>query len=111
MTAPSRRRRLAPDEAVPACRDALTVRTRSDMPAQWATTQVNIARALGSMANADPNRPRALLLDAEAALVAALGIYTPEHMALSHDKAAEALGRVRAKAHRSGRLRPHRPDL
>ncbi|MBA16491.1 MAG: hypothetical protein CMN73_09055, partial [Sphingomonas sp.] len=34
------------DEAVATYRDALTVRTRDDMPAQWAITQNNLANAL-----------------------------------------------------------------
>ena len=34
------------DEAVTAFRDALTVRTRADMPANWAMTQNNLGNAL-----------------------------------------------------------------
>jgi tetratricopeptide (TPR) repeat protein len=85
------------DEAVTAYRDALTVRTRADMPAQWAMTQLNIGLALESMAEADPDRARAYLPDAEAAFVAALSVYTPEHMAYYHEKATASLSRVRAK--------------
>ena len=85
------------DEAATAYRDALTVHTRADMPADWAMTQENIGLARESMAEADPDRARAHLLDAEAALVAALDIYTPEHMAYYHDKATRTLARVRAK--------------
>jgi len=85
------------DEAVTAYRDTLTVRTRADMPAAWAMTQENIGLALESIAETDPGRARTHLLDAEAALVAALDIYTPDHMAFYHDKATSSLARVRAK--------------
>jgi tetratricopeptide (TPR) repeat protein len=85
------------DEAVTAYRGALAVRTRTDTPAQWAMTQENIGQALELMADADPDRARTHLLDAEAALVAALSIYTPEHMAFYHDKATAALASIRAK--------------
>jgi tetratricopeptide (TPR) repeat protein len=85
------------DEAVTAYRDALTVRTPADMPVDWAMTQENIGLALEQMAEADPDRARAHLLEAEAALVAALSIYTPEHMAFYHGKATGSLARVRAK--------------
>jgi tetratricopeptide (TPR) repeat protein len=85
------------DEAVTAYSDTLIVRTRADVPAQWAITQENIGLALESMAEADPDRARAHLLDAEAALVAALSVYTPEHMAFYHDKATDSLAQVRAK--------------
>ena len=68
-------------------------------------TQENIGLALELMAEADPDRARAHLLDAEAALVAALSIYTPEHMAFYHDKAT-ALARPRPrKARRARHLR------
>ena len=60
-------------------------------------TQENIGLALESMAEADPDRARAHLLDAEAALIAALDVYTPEHMAFYHDTATNSLARVRAK--------------
>jgi tetratricopeptide (TPR) repeat protein len=85
------------NEAITAYREALTVYTRADMPAQWAMTQENVGLAFESIAELDPDRARAHLLDAEAALVAALGIYTPEHMAFYHDKATGALARIRAK--------------
>jgi tetratricopeptide (TPR) repeat protein len=85
------------DQAVTAYRDALTVRTRAEMPAKWAMTQENIGLALGSMAEADPDRARAHLLDAEVAFVAALDVYTPEHMAFYHDKATRSLAHVREK--------------
>lgn len=83
------------DEAVTAYRDALTVRTRADMPAAWAMTQENIGMAFESMAEADPDRARAYLLDAEEAFVAALSVYTPEHMAFYHEKATASLAGVR----------------
>jgi tetratricopeptide (TPR) repeat protein len=92
---PERFRLLA--EAVTAYRDALSVYTLPDMPVQWATTQKNYGLALKSMAEADPDRSLVRLLDAEAALVAALGVFTPEHMAFLHGKAAAALAAVRAK--------------
>ena len=85
------------DEGVTAYRDALTVYTRADMPATWAMTQENIGLALESMADADSDRARAHLLAAEAALVTALDIYTPEHMAFYHRQATGSLARVRAK--------------
>lgn len=85
------------DEAVMAYRDALTVYTRPDMPAPWAMTHENIGLAFESMAEADPDRAREHLLDAEASIVASLGIYTPEHMAFFHAKATGSLARVRAK--------------
>lgn len=84
-------------EAVTAYRDTLTVHTRADMPAAWAMTQDNIGLALESMAEADPDRARAHLAEAEAALVAALSVFTPEHMAFYHRKATASLARVRAK--------------
>jgi tetratricopeptide (TPR) repeat protein len=85
------------EEAVAAYRDALTVRTCADMPAAWAMTQENAGLTFESMAEADPDHARAHLLEAEAALVAALSVYTPEHMAFYHDKATASLTRVRAK--------------
>ena len=85
------------DEAVRAYRDALTVHTRANMPAVWAITQENIGLALDMMAEADPDRAPTHLLDAEAALVAALSVYTPEHMTFFHDEATRSLARVRAK--------------
>jgi tetratricopeptide (TPR) repeat protein len=85
------------DHAVAAYRDVLTVYTRADMPAQWAMTQENIGLTFESMAEADPDRAHAHLLEAEAALIAALGVYTPEHMAFYHDKATDSLARVRDK--------------
>jgi tetratricopeptide (TPR) repeat protein len=85
------------DEAVTAFREALTVRTRADMPADWAMTQANIGFALESIAKADPDRAREHLLDAEVALVAALSVYTPEHMAFYHGTATGSLARVRGK--------------
>jgi tetratricopeptide (TPR) repeat protein len=86
-------------EAIAAYRDALTVRTRAEMPVQWATTQENIGVTLASMgeAEADPGRARAHFLDAEAALLEALDVYTPEHMAFYHAKATRSLARVRVK--------------
>lgn len=84
-------------EAITAHRDALTVRTRGDMPVPWAMTRSNIGLTFELMAEADPDRARAHLLDAEAALLAALGVYTPEHMAFYHDKATRSLARIRAK--------------
>jgi tetratricopeptide (TPR) repeat protein len=85
------------DEAVTAYHEALTVRTRADMPAAWATTQQNIGLALESIAETDPEGARARLLDAESAFVAALSVYTPEHMAFYHETATVSLARVRAK--------------
>ena len=37
------------NEAAQACRDALEVRTRKDLPLQWATTQNNLGAALGDL--------------------------------------------------------------
>jgi tetratricopeptide (TPR) repeat protein len=85
------------DQAVTAFRAALTVRTRGDMPAGWAITQENLGLALESMAEVDPDDARAHLLDAQSALVAALSVYTPEHMPFYHDQAKDSLARVRAK--------------
>jgi tetratricopeptide (TPR) repeat protein len=85
------------EEAVVAFSSALTIRTRADMPVQWAATQENIGLVHVSMAESDPDRARAHLLDAQAALVAALSVYTPEHMAYYHDKATDSLEQVRAK--------------
>ena len=85
------------NEAVTAYREAATIHTRADMPAVWAMMQENIGLALELIADADPDRARGHLLDAEAALVAALSVYTPEHMAYYHEKATRALARVRAK--------------
>lgn len=85
------------NEAVTAYRETLNVLTPADMPVDWATTQENIALALELVANADPDRARVHLLEAETALAAALGIFTPEHMAYYHDKVTDSLARVRAK--------------
>ncbi|HEX9946286.1 MAG TPA: DUF4062 domain-containing protein [Allosphingosinicella sp.] len=85
------------NEAVTAYRGALTVHTRADTPADWAMTKENLGLVLELMAEADPDHARAHLLDAEAALVDALSIYTPEHMAFYHDKATRSLARVRVK--------------
>jgi tetratricopeptide (TPR) repeat protein len=85
------------DEAITAYRDALTVHTYADMPAHWAITQHNTAVTLVSMAEADPDREPTHLRNAEAAFVAALSVFTPEHMAFYHDKASESLAQVRAK--------------
>ncbi|HYJ81488.1 MAG TPA: hypothetical protein VEW26_01415, partial [Allosphingosinicella sp.] len=84
-------------EAVTAYRDALTVNTRTDMAADWAMTQGNIGLALELMAEADPDRRHAHLLEAETALVEALSVFTPEHMAYYYAKATDSLARVRAK--------------
>lgn len=84
-------------EAVTAYRNALTVRTPTDMPVPWATTQENMGQALELMAEVDPYSARDHLLMAEAAFVAALSVYTPEHMAFYFDKATRGLARVREK--------------
>ncbi len=84
-------------EAVTAFSHASTIRTCAEMPADWAMTQENLALTFESMAAADPEGARAHLLAAEAAFVAALGVYTPEHMSFYHDKATRSLARVRAK--------------
>jgi tetratricopeptide (TPR) repeat protein len=85
------------DEAVTAYRTALTVRTCVDMPVQWAMTQMNLGMTLGSTAMADRDCARAHLLNAEATLVAALGVFTPDHMTFYHAKATGSLARVREK--------------
>jgi tetratricopeptide (TPR) repeat protein len=84
------------DQALTAYREALTVHTCADMPARWAITQENIGLTLESIAEADPDRARRHLLDAEAAIVAALSVFTPEHMAFYYGHATDALARVRA---------------
>jgi tetratricopeptide (TPR) repeat protein len=83
-------------QAVAVYRDTLTVHTRADMPARWAMTQANIGLALMSMAEADPDRAREHLAGAEVALVAALSIFTPEHMSFYHSEATAWLSHARA---------------
>jgi tetratricopeptide (TPR) repeat protein len=85
------------EEAVGAYRDALTVRTRDDMPADWAMTQENLGLTHESIAEADPDRAHAHFTDAEAAFVAALTVYTPEHMSYDYRTATRSLARVREK--------------
>ncbi|HEX8623034.1 MAG TPA: DUF4062 domain-containing protein [Allosphingosinicella sp.] len=85
------------NDAVSAYRDALTVHTRADMPADWAMTQLNIGLAFRAMSEAEPDHARAHLLEAESDLVAALSVYTPEHMAFYHGMAIDSLSDVRAK--------------
>ncbi|MBX9860531.1 MAG: hypothetical protein K2Y20_13230 [Sphingomonas sp.] len=89
-------------EAVAAYRAALTVRTKGTMPADWAGTQENVALAFESMA-ALRDDPLPDLREAEAAVLAALRVYTPEHMSFYHAKATDLLTRIRAKiAERGG---------
>lgn len=85
------------EQAASAFRDALAVRSDADTPVRWAETQENLGLTLESIAKADPDRVRTHLVNAEAAFVAALRIYTPEHMAFYHDKATHSLARIRAK--------------
>ncbi len=85
------------DDAVTAYHDALTVRTRNNMPADWAVTQENLGLAYESMAKMDPGLARAHLSDAEAAFLAALTVYTPEHMSYDYGTATRSLARVRKK--------------
>jgi tetratricopeptide (TPR) repeat protein len=85
------------EEAVTAYRDALTIRTRADMPANWAMTQNNIGLALESRAESEHECARLHLVEAEAALLAALSVFTHEHMAFYHATTTESLARVRAK--------------
>jgi tetratricopeptide (TPR) repeat protein len=85
------------DQAVTAYRDALTVRTRADMPAQWAETQNNLGLALEALAEAEPEQGRAHLLDAEAALIAALDVSEPEYTAIYHEDATASLAQIRTK--------------
>jgi tetratricopeptide (TPR) repeat protein len=84
-------------EAVTVYRDTLTVHTLTEMPAAWAMTQENIGLALLLMAEVDPDRARTHLVEAEVALVAALSVYTPEHMPFYHNKATAMLAYARAK--------------
>jgi tetratricopeptide (TPR) repeat protein len=84
-------------EAIAAYCDALTVRTRNEMPADWAITQNNMGLAFEAIAAADAESARQHLLDAETAFIAALTIFTPEHMAHYHQKATTSLARIRAK--------------
>ena len=83
-------------DAVAANRDALSVYTHAAMPAQWAMTQENIALAFEAMA-ARGDDPLPELREAEVAVLAALTIYTPEHMPFYHEKATRLLARIRAK--------------
>lgn len=84
------------NEAVTIYRDALTVCTQAEMPVVWAKAQENLALTLTRVAQADPDRARAHLRDAETALARALSVYTPEHMPFYHDKATDSLARIRA---------------
>lgn len=89
-------------EAVAAYRAALTVYTESTMPTDWATTQENVALAFDSMA-ALRDDPLPDLRAAETAVLAALRVYTSEHMSFYHAKATRLLARIRAKiAERGG---------
>jgi tetratricopeptide (TPR) repeat protein len=85
------------EQAVTAFRLALTVRTRGEMPANWAMTQENIGLVLETIAEIDTDHALAHLHEAEAALVAALSVYTSEDMAFHYEKATGSLVRVRAK--------------
>ncbi|MBA16743.1 MAG: hypothetical protein CMN73_10370, partial [Sphingomonas sp.] len=87
-------------EAVAAYRNALTVRTRDDMPVQWAMTRENMAHAVIAaiaVSELEPERAIAHLQEVEAALLDALSVYTPEHMPYHYQKAVDVLERVRAK--------------
>lgn len=83
--------------AVTAYNEALTVHTRTDMPAIWAITRTNTGLALARMAEVDPDHARKHLVAADAALVDALSILSPEHMAFQHGHATDSLAEVRAK--------------
>ncbi|WP_374132988.1 hypothetical protein [Sphingomonas sp. 28-62-20] len=83
-------------EAVAAYRAALIVRTESAMPAKWAMTQENIALAFEVMADLrDDSLPN--LSAAEAAVLAALRVYTPGHMSYYYGTATALLTRIRAR--------------
>ncbi|MBO9715175.1 DUF4062 domain-containing protein [Sphingomonas sp.] len=83
-------------EAVAAFRDLPTVFTRADMPANWAMTHENLSLAYEGMADLRET-PRNNLVAAEAALLTALEIYTPQDMPHYFEKATRALARIRAK--------------
>ncbi len=89
-------------DAVAAYRASLTVRTEIAMPADWAMTQENIALAFEAMA-ARRDDPLPELHEAEVAVLAALTVYTPEHMPFYHEKAIRLLTRIRAKLAEHGR--------
>jgi tetratricopeptide (TPR) repeat protein len=90
-------------EAVTAFRDAFTVPTRAEMPVLWARTQENLGLAYESMAQAEPGEARAHLVNAEAAFLDALTVYTPEHMNYDYGTAIRSLEDVRAKLATSDR--------
>jgi tetratricopeptide (TPR) repeat protein len=85
------------DEAVTVYRNALSVHTRAGMPAIWALTQGNIGRALACMAEVDSGHASDHLRGADAALVAALSVFSPEHTAFYHDEVTDLLAYVRAR--------------
>jgi tetratricopeptide (TPR) repeat protein len=82
--------------AIAAFRAALTIRTEMAMPAKWAMTTENLAICHENIADlgADPLENLRL---AEAALLATLRVYTPEHMSYDYGTATASLARVRIK--------------
>ncbi|MEG3180917.1 tetratricopeptide repeat protein [Sphingomonas sp. LT1P40] len=81
-------------QAVAVYEDTLTVRTRDAMPVGWARTMKNLGISYLSMA-ALCDDPLPDLMRAEAAVMNALTIYTPEHMSHSYGTATALLFRIR----------------
>lgn len=84
--------------AVSAYAAALEVRTRTDMPAQWAMTKFNIA--LVDERRGDMSAGAAQLAhwrSAEVAVLQVLEVYDPVNMGYDHETATALLARIRAK--------------
>ncbi|MDF7776947.1 DUF4062 domain-containing protein [Sphingomonas sp. AOB5] len=84
------------DDAIIALHAALTVRTEVAMPADYAMTTENLGLCHETIANLGIDVSENLHL-AEARLLAALRVYTPEHMPYYHEKATRILARIRKK--------------
>ncbi|MCC6968978.1 MAG: hypothetical protein IT434_02045 [Phycisphaerales bacterium] len=83
-------------EAVAACREALTVRTRDALPQEWAMTQINLGKALHSQAMACEGAERArLFVEAVTAFRETLTVYSrnslPQEWALTQNNLGAAL--------------------